>query len=128
MLGETLRHTPSNAFDTFPFPAPTEAQRQRISTAAQTMVQRRDEACASAGHGLTRIYNTMDEGGHRDLHAAHRELDAAVLEAYGLTLKHLDEPRRLLDHLFDLNMAAAKDPDYKPFGSRTEIAELDEDD
>ncbi len=127
-LEDRLRYTPSTAFDTFPFPAPSEAQRERIATASREMVECRARACESVGHGLTRVYNTMDQGGHRELRSAHLELDAAVLEAYGLTLKHLDDPRGLLNELYDLNLAAAKDPDYKPFGSRTEIAELDEDD
>lgn len=127
-LEDRLRYTPSTAFDTFPFPTPTEAQRNRIAAAARTMVERRAEACASTGHGLTRVYNTMDEGGHRDLNAAHRELDTAVLEAYGLTLKHLDEPRELLATLYDLNLSAAKDPAYQPFGTRAGITELAEDD
>jgi hypothetical protein len=60
----------------------------------------------------------MDEGGFRELKAAHDELDLAVMDAYGLDTDLLKQPERLLDALFDLNEKAATDPSYKPFGER----------
>jgi hypothetical protein len=76
--------------------------------------------------GLTKVYNLLDEGGFSELKAAHRELDLAVMDAYGLDQALLDDRPRLLDALFDLNERAANDPDYQPFGKR-ESTLLDED-
>lgn len=67
----------------------------------------------------------MDEGGFRELKAAHEELDKAVMDAYGLDADLLNQPERLLDALFDLNEKAAIDPNYRPFGVR-ESSLLDE--
>jgi len=60
----------------------------------------------------------MDDGGFRELKAAHEELDLAVIDAYDLDADLLDQPERLLDALFDLNEKAASDPNYQPFGKR----------
>jgi hypothetical protein len=60
----------------------------------------------------------MDDGGYRELKAAHDELDIAVMDAYGLDKDLLKQPERLLDALFDLNERAATDPNYQPFGKR----------
>jgi hypothetical protein len=60
----------------------------------------------------------MDEGGFRELKAAHDELDLAVMDAHGLDVDLLNQPERLLDALFDLNEKAATDPNYMPFGER----------
>jgi hypothetical protein len=113
-----LRYTPSTAFETFPFPSPTGTQRERIAAASRSIVALRRVACDESGKGLTKVYNMMDEGGFRELKAAHDELDLAVMDAYGLDTDLLKQPERLLDALFDLNEKAATDPSYKPFGER----------
>jgi hypothetical protein len=126
-LEDRLRYNPSNAFETFPFPSPSEAQRERIASASRSIVALRRVACEESGKGLTKVYNTMDEGGFRELKAAHDELDLAVMDAYGLDADLLNQPERLLDALFDLNEKAATDPNYMPFGERGSSL-FDEDD
>jgi len=117
-LEDRLRYTPSTAFRTFPFPNPSEDIRGRIATASRSIVALRRLACEESGKGLTKVYNMMDDGGFRELKAAHEELDVAVMDAYGLDADLLNQPERLLDALFDLNEKAATDPNYRPFGER----------
>ena len=128
-LEDRLRYTPSTAFETFPFPRPSEKERERIATASIRIVELRKLACEQIQQGLTKVYNLMDEGGFTDLKAAHRELDLAVLDTYGWEPSLLDKPAELLDRLFDLNKKCAEDPNYKPFGDRTALVPslLDED-
>jgi hypothetical protein len=124
-LEDRLRYTPTTAFATFPFPSPSDAQRERIATASRSIFTLRRTACEESGKGLTKVYNTMDDGGFRELKAAHEELDKAVMDAYGLDAALLNQPERLLDLLFDLNEKAATDPNYRPFSAR-ESSLLDE--
>ena len=112
-----LRYTPSTAFETFPFPKPTEIQRQRIGKAATAIVAQRRIACDQIHAGLTKVYNLMDDGGFVDLHLAHQELDLAVIEAYGWEPDILNDPVQLLEALFDLNEKCANDKNYLPFGT-----------
>ena len=113
-----LRYTPSTVFETFPFPSPTENQQGHIGDISKRIVELRRSACDSINAGLTKVYNLMDDGGFTELKAAHRELDLAVMDAYGLEKALLDDRPRLLDALFDLNERAATDPNYQPFGKR----------
>ena len=124
-LGAALRYTGSNSFDTFPFPSATSGQRDEVAQAGRELVRQRQAACESSGKGLTKVYNLMDDGGYRELFRAHQGLDRAVMRAYDLDPKLLDRPRDLLGVLYDLNAAAAADPDYSPFGDRSAIAEDD---
>jgi len=117
-LEDRLRYTPSIAFESFPFPKPNKKQKDFISAAAQQVLAKRRMACDSLDAGLTKVYNTMDEGGFRELKSAHEELDLAVMDAYGFDIDLLNQPERLLDALFDLNEEAATDPNYQPFGER----------
>jgi hypothetical protein len=114
-LEDRLRYTPSTAFETFPFPSPSEKQKSRIANASVQIVERRKLACEQLGKGLTKVYNLMDDGGFVELKAAHRELDLAVINAYGWDEPLLDDPKELLSKLFDLNAQCAKDSNYKPF-------------
>jgi len=122
-----LRYNPSSVFMTFPFPNPNDTQCERIASAGRSIVSLRRLACDESGKGLTKVYNTMDDGGFRELKAAHKELDLAVMDAYGLDADLLNQPERLLDALFDLNEKAATDPNYHPFGNRGSSL-FDEDD
>jgi hypothetical protein len=117
-LEDRMRYTPSISFNTFPFPRPNDVAIGRVAQAIQHLVSDRRQACESLDTGLTKVYNMMDEGGFRELKAAHDELDLAVMDAYGLDADLLNQPERLLDTLFDLNEKAATDPNYKPFGER----------
>ena len=114
-LEDRLRYTPTTAFATFPFPNPTNSQRERIASAAKLIIPLRRAACDAISAGLTKVYNLMDDGGFVELKAAHRELDLAVAAAYGWNSTMLDDSARLLDALFDLNAQCAVDPNYAPF-------------
>jgi hypothetical protein len=119
-----LRYTPSTVFETFPFPRPSDVQRERIGAAAKRIVELRRNACDSINAGLTKVYNLMDDGGFVELKAAHRELDFAVADAYGWDATLLDNPAELLAALFDLNAQCASDPNYAPFGKNDETPSL----
>ncbi len=110
-----LRYSPSSAFETFPFPSPTDVQRERIAAASREIVDARKSACETNQIGLTKVYNLMGEGGFVDLKRAHEELDRAVMDAYGWPVELLDSPTELLDRLYDLNEACSKDSTYEPF-------------
>jgi hypothetical protein len=113
-----LRYTPSTVFETFPFPRPTNQQRERIATASQSIVALRRSACDSIGAGLTKVYNLADDGGFAELRDAHRELDLAVIAAYGWDNSLLESKPDLLEALFALNAQCETDPAYLPFGVR----------
>ena len=123
-LEDRLRYNPSTAFETFPFPAPSKAQMERVSNAATQVVELRTDASIKMGIGLTKVYNLMDDGGFVELKAAHRELDIAVMDAYGWDVALLDKPAELLDALFDLNEKCAKDSNYQPFPKTSSVPSL----
>ncbi|MEO7019122.1 MAG: DNA methyltransferase, partial [Ktedonobacteraceae bacterium] len=91
-LGVGIRYTPSDCFETFPFPTNTDALEsigERYYTHRQSIMLTRQE-------GLTKTYNRFH---NRDEHAAdigqlrelHREMDETVARAYGwddLRLEH----------------------------------------
>ena len=101
------RYTPTTTFETFPFPQPTDEQRDVIATAARRLNDLREGWLNPTGaepeeldtRTLTNLYNQMP-GWLRDAHAA---LDAAVLAAYGWAgdMKDAD----LLSELLGLNLA-----------------------
>jgi hypothetical protein len=82
-----FRYTPTTCFETFPFPRPTDAQRERIGQAAADLVRLRDgwldppglDDAALALRTLTNLYNERPTW----LQHAHAALDAAVFAAYG---------------------------------------------
>jgi hypothetical protein len=117
-LEDRLRYTPSIAFETFPFPRPTNQQRERIAASSQSIVALRRSACESIGAGLTKVYNLADDGGFAELRDAHRELDLAVIAAYGWDSSLLESKTDLLEALFALNAQCETDPSYLPFGVR----------
>ncbi len=88
-MKDDLRYTPSDCFDTFPFPTGWESNHD-IESAGSHYHDSRAEVLVTRNEGLTRIYNRFhDRDQHdtdilklRDLHAA---MDRAVLDAYGWT-------------------------------------------
>ncbi|MEU2222018.1 type IIL restriction-modification enzyme MmeI [Streptomyces sp. NPDC018347] len=87
-----LQYTPSDCFETYPFPDPTNVLRQ----AGERLDQRRRIASSARGIGLTDLYNLVHAVSETapDIEAVrqvHVEVDQAVAEAYGWTdfdLKH----------------------------------------
>src|SRR5690606_34000316 len=132
-LEDRPRYTPSSTFETFPFPWAPGAEDtsspayQRISAAAQQLHTQRDawlnepgiSAKALKDRTLTNLYNALnvfrgkekmkiksDAGDFAPrLDALHRELDAAVVAAYGWDASILDDEESILRHLLALNLS-----------------------
>ncbi len=114
------RYTPTTCFETFPFPRPTDEQRQAIAAAAHQLNQLRenwlnprDEQGRSYLEGsaelrrrtLTNLYNKKDDDECTWLQNAHDELDAAVAAAYGWPADLSEQ--EILTLLLDLNLERA---------------------
>jgi type II restriction/modification system DNA methylase subunit YeeA len=105
-----FRYTPTTCFETFPFPRPTDAQRDAIAEAARDLDRLRNgwlnapglSAPDLAKRTLTNLYNARPTW----LAQAHELLDAAVLAAYGW-LADIDR-EDLLARLLALNLARAE--------------------
>ena len=104
-----FRYTPTTCFETFPFPHPTEAQREAIAEAARELDRLRNGWLNPIGlsdadlakRTLTNLYNARPTW----LAQVHERLDAAVLAAYGWPA---DLPTdELLARLLDLNLERA---------------------
>jgi len=97
------RYTPTTCFETFPFPRPTDGQRDAIGAAARDLARLRDgwlnpagvDEAALATRTLTNLYNQRPTW----LVNAHAALDAAVFDAYGWapSLAEAEVLVRLLD-------------------------------
>ena len=100
------RYTPTTTFETFPFPRPTDEQREAIAIAARRLVELRDGWLNPPGlsdeelarRTLTNLYNERPTW----LANVHAELDQAVLGAYGWPPDLADEA--ILERLLDLNL------------------------
>ncbi|MHB1241971.1 MAG: DNA methyltransferase [Gaiellaceae bacterium] len=111
-----IRYTPTSAFETFPWPHPTEEQREEIGARARALIERRQAICAEREIGLTKLYNEVDEGAYADLAKLHRRLDEAVAEAYGWPKAVAHDPAESNRRLLELNRRiAAGEVDYQPF-------------
>lgn len=93
-LGHAVRYTPSDVFETFPRPGPTEwldGIGRRLDVERRQIMLRRQL-------GLTKLYNLINDPDIADnsdadvakLRAIHVELDEAVLDAYGWNEVPLD--------------------------------------
>ena len=86
-LKDDLRYTPSDCFETFPFPESFETS-PALEAAGQAYHDHRAALMVARNEGMTKTYNRFhdpDERGEdivrlRELHA---EMDRAVLRAYG---------------------------------------------
>ena len=86
-LGDGLRYTPSDCFETFPFPENWETC-PNLEAIGEAYYDSRAALLVSSGEGLTKAYNRFHDPHEsnsevarlRDLHAA---MDRAVLDAYG---------------------------------------------
>ena len=100
------RYTPTTCFETFPFPHPTDAQREAIATVAAELVLLRDGWLNPLGLGeaelakrtLTNLYNERPTW----LANTHAALDAAVLAAYDWPAALAGDD--LLGRLLELNL------------------------
>ena len=111
-----IRYTPTSAFETFPWPQPTDAQRDEIGDLARRLIERRQAICAEREIGLTKLYNEVDEGAYADLRKLHEQLDEVVAAAYGWPKSAAHDPAESNRRLFELNRAiVAGEVAYHPF-------------
>ncbi len=103
-LEDRPRYTPTTCFETFPFPRPTAHQRKAIGSAAKRLHEVRPCALdAEPTLTMTMLYNQSPTW----LTDLHRDLDEAVLAAYGWPSDIGDEC--LLQRLLALNRQQAAD-------------------
>ena len=103
-------YTPTTCFETFPFPEPTDAQRQAIAEAANKLNELREgwlnppdlPADQLKKRTLTNLYNTRPTW----LQQAHQRLDQAVLDAYNWP--HNLTEAAILERLLVLNLERAE--------------------
>jgi len=100
------RYTPTTTFETFPFPSPAPAQKAAIEAAARRLNELREgwlnpqgvPEAELATRTLTNLYNTRPAW----LDHIHKQLDGAVLDAYGWPHDVVDDD--LLSELLTLNL------------------------
>jgi hypothetical protein len=105
-----FRYTPTTTFETFPFPHPTDEQRERVGEAARRLVELRDGWLNPPGldpadlekRTLTNLYNQRPTW----LNHVHAALDAAVFAAYGWPADLSDT--EILERLLALNLERAR--------------------
>jgi hypothetical protein len=104
------------SFSSFPWPDPTDQQREAIADLARHVIARRKEICAEREIGLTKLYNEVDEGAYCDLRDLHSKLDEAVDAAYGWPKFAAHDPAESNQRLLELNrQIAAGKIEYRPF-------------
>ena len=102
-------YTPTTCFETFPFPRPTEEQREAIGAAAEELNSLREGCLNPPGvsaaelrkRTLTNLYNQRPTW----LENIHARLDAAVADSYGWPADLADG--EILDRLLALNLERA---------------------
>jgi len=109
-----FRYTPTTAFETLPWPQPSDCE--PIAAAVRAMIARRSEICLERQIGLTQLYNEVDDGAYRDLKELHAALDEAVAAAYGWPASAARDPADSNRRLLELNREiAAGRVAYDPF-------------
>lgn len=104
-----FRYTPTTTFETFPFPTPNDSEREAIGTLARRLDDLRTGWLKPTGsspeelkkRSLTVLYNERPAW----LEQVHRQLDEAVLAAYGWPISLSDD--ELLQRLLELNLIRA---------------------
>lgn len=89
-LKSDLQLSPGTIYNPFPFPSPTDDQRDRVATAATIVL-----AARSAADGLTLAQLYDPESMPKDLAAAHADLDGAVDENLFGVSRFLTDAQRL---------------------------------
>ena len=88
-MKDDLRYTPSDCFETFPFPLDCETN-PTLEAAGKTYYEFRADLMVRNNQGLTATYNRFHDPDELDpdilkLRDLHAEIDRAVLDAYGWT-------------------------------------------
>ena len=100
-LESRYRYSKEIVYNCFPWPNPTDAQKQHIEQCAQAVL---DARAAHPGATLAQLYDP--DKMPANLRAAHHALDAAVEAAYGVDFGGDEE--RITAHLFQLYAAATR--------------------
>lgn len=100
-LEDRLRYTPSDCFETFPFPENFEAFPE-LEAAGRAYHDHRAALMVARAEGMTKTYNRFHHPDERSedivtLRALHAEMDRAVLSAYGWDDLAARAEARLLD-------------------------------
>ena len=105
-----FRYTHTTCFETFPFPEPTDDQRDAIADIAKTLMWHRKNVLTPNEYAteeiirkmtLTNVYNQN----HRWLQIDHEKLDRAVFDAYGWPENPQDlDDDTILERLLKLNL------------------------
>ena len=110
-MKDDLRYTPSDVFETFPFPRNWTTD-PALEDAGQAYYNFRAEVMVRNDEGLTKTYNRFHDPDERDpdiarLRELHTEMDRAVLAAYGWgDLSATGE--FLLDHEVDTEASSSR--------------------
>jgi len=96
-LKSDYRYTNTIVYNTFVWPDSTPQQHEIIESCAQAIIDARD---FYAGCTLADLYDPDDEWMYPELVKAHRALDAAVEDAYGVDFNGNEE--KIVAHLFKL--------------------------
>ena len=115
-MKDDLRYTPSDCFETFPFPNEWD-DHPALEAAGQTYYDFRAQLMVERGEGLTKTYNRFHDRDETDpdiqrLRELHAAMDRAVLDAYGWT----DIPtdcKFLLDYEIDEETWGKKKKPYR---------------
>jgi hypothetical protein len=88
-MKDDLRYTPSDCFETFPFPSGWESN-VSLDAVGRAYYGFRSALMVRTNEGLTKLYNRFHDPDKRDveirkLRDLHADMDHAVLEAYGWT-------------------------------------------
>jgi len=102
-MKDDLRYTPSDCFETFPFPEDWQAN-QTLETAGREYYEFRASLMVRNNNGLTKTYNRFHDPEDHDpdivnLRKLHGAMDRAVLNAYGWSFP--DDCEFLLDYEID---------------------------
>ncbi|WP_007024684.1 DNA methyltransferase [Saccharomonospora iraqiensis] len=111
-----IRFTPSTAFETFPWPAPSPDEKEAVAEASRTLIMRRHEIVGDEQIGLTTLYNRVDEGAYVDLKKLHQDLDEAVIACYHWPKSIAQDQSEILKKLGYLNQQIGQGAgNYAPF-------------
>jgi N-6 DNA Methylase len=115
-MKDDLRYTPSDCFETFPFPETWESE-PAVEAAGKTYFEFRAALMVKNNEGLTKTYNRFHAPEERDpgilqLRQLHATMDRAVLDAYGWT-DIPDDCEFLLDYEIDEDERGDKKKPYR---------------
>ena len=85
-LETRYQYSANNVYNNFPWPTPTDEQKQRIVQTAQAIL---DARAKDPGSSLADLYDELYMT--KELRAAHQDNDRAVMQAYGFNVRTIKE-------------------------------------